>query len=77
MSKHVSDDKVTSMVGPEGTAFYIDTRNCYHLGSRITPGHRRIAYMASFVSFGALQSFNNGVRLTGPVSDFEKMVLTK
>lgn len=76
MKKHVRDEDVERLIGPAESAFYIDTRNCYHLGSRIKEGHRRIAFMASFVSSGSLQHFDNGIKITTDISDLERLVLT-
>lgn len=77
MAKYVQDEDIKRMMGPAGTAFYIDTRNCYHLGSRIAAGHSRIAYMASFVSFASLQSFRNGINVSSRLDDVQKLVLCK
>ena len=77
MEKYVNDDAITRLTGPAESAFYIDTRNCYHLGSRIAPGHRRVAYMASFVSFAALQKFKNDIVVNHELNEVERLVLRK
>lgn len=75
MARHVTDKDISRMTGPAGTAFYVDTRNCYHLGSRIAPGHHRIAYMASFISFASLMAFDNEIKIKGSPSELERLVL--
>lgn len=77
MGKYVKSSDYHSVKGPKNTAFYIDTRNCYHLGSRIAPGHTRLAFMASFVSFASLQPFSNGIKVISPLNEIERLVLQK
>jgi hypothetical protein len=61
--------------GPANTTFYIDTRGCYHLGSRVAVGHERLAYIISYVTHASLQPFDNGIKITGPLNETEKLVL--
>ena len=78
MAKHVDlENDVRSVKGSAESAFYIGTRNCYHLGSRIADGHRRIALMIGFVTFASMNPFDNGVEITRDVSELERLVLTK
>jgi hypothetical protein len=41
MAAHVPASEITTMVGPAGTAFVVDTVRCFHRGSRITDKRRR------------------------------------
>ena len=64
-----------SIKGPAGTAFYIDTRGCYHLGSRVAMGHTRIAFIANYVTHASPQPFDNHITITGPLTETEQLVL--
>lgn len=55
------EDKAVPVLGPRKTAFLIDTRNCYHLGSRVLGQNVRVAYVATYFSFATL-SPNNSIR---------------
>jgi hypothetical protein len=57
--RHLSDDVVfgqvpavraVAMTAPKGSAFLVDTGNCYHMGSRLAPGHSRLLYTALYTS---------------------------
>lgn len=78
MSKYVDLDKdVHVLMGDAESTFYIDTRSCYHLGSRIAEGHKRIAFMVGFVRYGSMNEFDNGIEITSELTDLEKLVLKK
>jgi hypothetical protein len=65
----------TKIQGPSGTVFYIDTRCCYHLGSRVAMGHSRIAFIINYVTYATPQPFHNGIRFAHPLTEEEKLVL--
>lgn len=43
-------DSVREMKSPRATAFVVETSRCLHMGSRMTPGHHRLLYTATFVT---------------------------
>lgn len=54
---HMTDEKVFARIGkdavheliaPKFSSFIVDTARCLHMGSRITPGHTRLLYTATF-----------------------------
>ncbi len=55
------DKKAVAVTGPKASTFLIDTRRCYHQGSRVLKGHMRVAYVATFVSFASLSGSGNQV----------------
>lgn len=82
--KRISDEKMAQQIdmtsvrrhrGPAGTCFYIDTRNCYHLGSRVALGHMRVAFTATYLTHASLQPFDNRVRITTPLTEMEELLL--
>lgn len=62
--------------GPKNKVFYVDTSRCYHLGSRVYPGHERLVYLATFITHKPLYPITNGIRLVGEPSEVEKCFLT-
>ena len=59
------DKQAVAVVGPKSTTFLIDTRRCYHQGSRVAQGHMRVAYVASYVSFATLSGSGNQIKSNG------------
>lgn len=50
MAREVPASRVTTLLGPAGTAFACDTGRCFHRGSRIVdPAHRRVAATICYV----------------------------
>jgi hypothetical protein len=56
---HLPDDRVVRRVGPAAmrtmkaprlTTFIVETSRCFHMGSRLAPGHRRLMYTATFLT---------------------------
>jgi hypothetical protein len=41
---------VRSVIAPKLTAFLVDTSRCLHMGSRVSEGHRRLLYTATYIS---------------------------
>jgi hypothetical protein len=56
------DKQAVAVTGPRASTFLIDTRRCYHQGSRVAQGHRRVAYVATYVSFASLSGSGNQVK---------------
>ncbi len=75
MDKQGYSKHAKHITGPAGTAFYIDTRGCYHLGSRVDIGHTRIAYIVTYVTAASLQPFNNGIKIQHALTETEQLVL--
>jgi len=67
----------TVMKAPKLTAFFVDTSRCYHMGSRVAPGHERLLYMGTFTTF---PKFNgrptNYYKIDVTVSDRQRVALT-
>ena len=71
----VAPYEVKEVYGKRGTAFYVDTSVCYHYGSRLADGHRRVAYVATFMTRNSLYPLANGLKGNGQLSDLHKLVL--
>lgn len=56
------DKQAVAVTGPKASTFLIDTRRCYHQGSRVAKGHMRVAYVATYVSFASLSGSGNQVK---------------
>ncbi|MSR86553.1 hypothetical protein EXS70_00030 [Candidatus Peribacteria bacterium] len=75
MFEQVEKSKVQRVSGKAETAFYIDTRSCYHLGSRLATGHTRLAFSALYVTNTSLWPFENGIKIVDSLSKTERLVL--
>jgi hypothetical protein len=71
----VAPDEIKGVYGKRGSAFYIDTSSCYHYGSRLADGHRRVAYTATFMTRNSLYPLANGLKGNGRLSDLHSLVL--
>ncbi len=74
LEKHQILKSAKPVYGPSGTSFLIDTYNCLHSGSRFAPGHKRLAYIATFNSFCAWRPYTNNIFANRRLSDLEKLV---
>lgn len=68
-------DKACRVYGEKGKVFYVDTARCYHLGSRLKPGHERLVYLATFITHKPLYPLDNGIRVNGELPAVEKCLL--
>lgn len=50
VSSRVSPDEVQSLIRPKLSVFMVETSRCLHMGSRLSPGHERLLYTATFIS---------------------------
>ncbi len=50
VSSRVSPDEVQSLIRPKLSVFMVETSRCLHMGSRLSPGHERMLYTATFIS---------------------------
>ncbi|HEX8296724.1 MAG TPA: hypothetical protein VF593_10510, partial [Chthoniobacteraceae bacterium] len=57
--------EVQAVYGKRLTCFSIDTARCYHMGSRLALGEKRIAYLATFNTHASLYPFWNDIREEG------------
>lgn len=46
----VKRDDVKEMTGLRGSAFFVETSRCLHMGSRLPPGNTRLLYTATFTT---------------------------
>lgn len=50
IGKRVGPGEIQSLVRPKLTVFMVETSRCLHMGSRLSPGHERLLYTATFIS---------------------------
>lgn len=82
---HLPDDEFFAQLGgaapvkvqaPAGAAFLVDTGRCYHMGSRVAPGKSRLMYTACYLTRPAIYpDFLNKIRVSGPLTDRERLLL--
>lgn len=79
IKKYSSEGDICHLLGPAESAFYVDPASCYHQGSRLAPGHYRIVYMASFITFAAKNPFMEGydtkIIVNTNLSEMERLVV--
>lgn len=75
MFQQVRAEDVQRISGSTGSAFYIDTRNCYHMGSRLAMGHTRLAYAATYLTSASLWPFDNAIQVANILSGTEQLLL--
>lgn len=46
----VTPAEIQSLVRPRLSVFMVETTRCLHMGSRLSPGHERLLYTATFIS---------------------------
>jgi hypothetical protein len=75
IAQSVAPEEVKEIYGKRGSAFYIDTSACYHCGGRLTAGHRRVTYTATFLTRNSLYPVANGIQSSASLSDLQRLVL--
>ena len=50
ISSQVPVKAIREMLAPRLSVFMVETSRCLHMGSRVTPGHERLLYTASYIS---------------------------
>lgn len=50
IAKSIPLEAITEIKAPRLSAFMVDTKRCLHMGSRLSPGHERLLYTATFIS---------------------------
>lgn len=77
MGEDMLKKHIRTIKGPRLSAFLVDTGRCYHMGSRVAPGHDRLLYVATFTTF---PKFNGRpaarFHITSPVSERQRVALT-
>lgn len=77
LSGRVFPGEVQSLIRPKLSVFMVETSRCLHMGSRLSPGHERLLYTATFISVPRL--FPEPAPrfcLTGQESDVVRCVLS-
>lgn len=68
---------VKEMTGEKGSAFFVETSRCLHMGSRLSPGNTRLLYTATFTTAPGMYSASApGFVLTGEEDAVTRMVLS-
>lgn len=70
-------DKAVAVLGPRKTSFLIDTRHCYHLGSRVNGDNVRLAYVATYFSFTSLSPDNAVKNTARNLSPLQRLALSR
>lgn len=67
-------DQVRRAVGPRTTTFIVNTLKCYHMGSRLEQGEKRIVAHFTFIKPGPEKCF---IKITTPVPESKKLLLCR
>lgn len=67
----------TPILGKKLSTFFVDTYRCYHMGSRLREGKKRIMYIATYTSFAPFTPFYNRVQVNRSLTTVENLVLTR
>ena len=75
--RQVDADRKIEMIAPKLAAFLVDTEACYHMGSRVQPGHSRLMFSAAFTTLPAIRPSgrNNKIAVTSPLSALQASVV--
>jgi len=74
--RKVPRDVVRVMTAPRLTTFVVETSRCFHMGSRMAPGHHRLMYTATFVSAPSIYPRSAPpFRPAGPLDHTTRLVL--
>jgi len=69
------EDRV-KILGNEGKAFLVDTFRCFHMGSRVEPGHQRLMYVANYETYANFRKAPKNFNFGPDASPLEKMVMS-
>lgn len=72
---HVPQDAKVEMIAKRLSVFAVETSRCLHMGSRLSEGHQRLLYTATYTTFPRLQPGTGSFVLTGQESELERAVL--
>ena len=65
--------EVTPIFGPKMTVFLVSTHRCYHMGSRVHEGEKRVVGIFPFYKAADIDEF---IKVTTPLPDLQKMVVS-
>ena len=66
--------EVKRVTGLRSAAFVINTLKCYHMGSRVQPGEKRIACIISYVRPATEPEF---VKITAPIAEEKRLIIRR
>lgn len=67
-------DQVEPILGPRLTVFLISTHKCYHMGSRVKQGEKRVVGIFPYYQAADADNF---VKITTPVTETQKMLICR
>lgn len=67
-------DQIKPILGPRSTVFLINTHKCYHMGSRLEEGERRVVCS---IDYAKGQDIENFVKITTPLPESKKMLICR
>jgi hypothetical protein len=74
MRRYVDDNQLAVIEGPSGTAFFVDTRNCFHRGSRcVQPRLALVCYYTS--GFGYYERLRSWPQPADGLSTIQRLAL--
>lgn len=77
VNSRVMPTEIQSLVRPRLSVFMVETSRCMHMGSRLSPGHERLLYTATFISVPRLYPEPSPrFALTGEESEVVRCVLS-
>lgn len=50
VNRRVAPNEIKSLIQPKLSVFLVETTRCMHMGSRLSSGHERLLYTATFIS---------------------------
>jgi hypothetical protein len=78
IAKRIPPEAIVEMKAPCLSAFIVDTSRCLHMGSRLSYGHQRLLYTATFISAPRIYPEPPPrFRLCGSESDLLKLLLAQ
>lgn len=74
---HIGEKNLIQMKGRKWTAFVCDTSRCYHMGSRLQPGHERLMLTSLFIALPSPYPTygQNKIQATTSLSSLQKKAI--
>jgi hypothetical protein len=66
--------EVEYALGPRSTVFLVNTHKCYHMGSRLEEGERRVVCIFSYAKSASEKNF---VKIAAPVPESKKLLICR
>ena len=77
VASQVRPGELVQMIAPRLSVFMVETSRCLHMGSRVSDGHERLMYMASYISIPRVYPEPPPrFQLTGSESDAVRCIVT-